>query len=329
MVSGIAGSLRSFVWRIGPALDLVLWPFTLLSAVFLLLLRKAGIGHLPFSRKVLFGVGVFPITNHYYDPMFNPRRLRDMAGHERIVPGIDFNAQEQLTALHRFRYNSELSAFPREPQRAGLQYYYRNGQFGPGDAEYYYNMIRHYKPRKIVEIGAGYSTLMAVNALAANGREAASGPGELVCVEPFERPWLKRLPITLIRQRVEEVDKKLFRELEADDILFIDSSHVIRPRGDVLCEVLEMLPILRPGVIVHVHDVFTPRDYPAHFRMHTEVSFFNEQYLIEAFLSYNSQYKVVGALNWLYHNHRGELLGKCPLLTEEPSEPGSLWMMRV
>ena len=97
--------------------------------------------------------------------------------------------------------------------------------------------------------------------------------------------WLNDVSgIEVLRQRVEQMDKQLFLELEENDILFIDSSHMIRPQGDVLCEYLEILPTLRPGVLVHIHDIFTPRDYPDEWLI-DEVKLWNEQYLLEAFLS--------------------------------------------
>lgn len=99
----------------------------------------------------------------------------------------------------------------------------------------------------------------------------------------------------MIRQGVEDVDKSLFSELGKDDILFIDSSHIIRPQGDVLFEYLELLPVLRAGVIVHVHDIFSPREYPKELVM-DEVKFWNEQYLLEAFLTSNHEWRIVGAL---------------------------------
>ncbi len=119
----------------------------------------------------------------------------------------------------------------------------------------------------------------------------------------------------------------MFRSLAAGDILFIDSSHVIRPRGDVVFEYLEILPALDVGVIVHIHDIFLPRDYPAEWIV-DEVRFWNEQYLLEAFLTLNSDWKVIGALNFLRHHHYQELKAKCPFLTDD-REPGSFYIERV
>jgi hypothetical protein len=127
---------------------------------------------------------------------------------------------------------------------------------------------------------------------------------------------------------VENVGDETFRALEANDILFIDSSHVIRPQGDVVHEYLYLLAILKPGVIVHIHDIFTPRDYPTAWVL-GERRLFNERYLLEAFLSFNTSFEVLAALNYLSHEHRAALTDACPLLVKErAADPGSFWMRR-
>jgi len=118
-----------------------------------------------------------------------------------------------------------------------------------------------------------------------------------------------------------------FSELQENDILFIDSSHVIRPQGDVLFEYLELLPTLNPGVIVHVHDIFSPRNYLSSW-LQNEVRFWNEQYLLEAFMVHNDKWKIIGALNWLHHNHYERLKLIAPYLSLE-REPGSFYIQKV
>jgi hypothetical protein len=120
-----------------------------------------------------------------------------------------------------------------------------------------------------------------------------------------------------------------FGKLERNDILFIDSSHVIRPQGDVLFEYLELLGSLKSGVIIHIHDIFTPRDYLERWVL-DESKLYNEQYLMEAFLSYNDQFRIIGSLNHLWHHHRGKLGQVCPILLKQAPkyEPGSFWLVR-
>jgi len=208
-------------------------------------------------------------------------------------------------------------------------FHYHNSRFGPGDAELLYCMIRRFKPRRLIEIGSGFSTLMARRALEQNGGEDSNYRCEHLCIEPYEEPWLEKCGATVLRERVENLDKNHFQTLAENDILFIDSSHVIRPGGDVLCEYLHILPLLKPGVLVHVHDIFTPRDYPAAW-VCDEVRFWNEQYLLEAFLCNNNTFEVACALNFLKHSHPAEVSAAFPILGKEMwREPASIWLRRV
>ena len=140
-------------------------------------------------------------------------------------------------------------------------------------------------------------------------------------------PWLEETEVSVVRKKVEQTNIDFFSELEENDILFIDSSHIIRPNGDVLYEYLELLPTLNTGVIVHVHDIFSPRNYPKNW-IKDEVRLWNEQYLLEAFLSHNSEWKVIGALNFLHHNHYQDLKTIAPYLMPD-REPGSFYMRKV
>ncbi len=263
-------------------------------------------------------------SNHYYEPTYSEDALPADTTRERHLPGIDLNAEGQLALLRHFRFGDELRRFPAGKTEPGV-FGWSNPNYQYGDGEIYYSMIRHQKPARIVEIGSGNSTLLAVAAIAANRADDPGYACELVCVEPYEMPWLSKQPLTLVRERVEHVDRGVFSALGQNDILFIDSSHIIRPYGDVLCEFSEIVPSLAPGVWVHVHDIFTPRDYPERWlRAHRRL--WNEQYLLEAYLAHNSRTEVMCAVNWLKHNHFDALAAACPLLGEHPGhEPGAFW----
>ena len=134
--------------------------------------------------------------------------------------------------------------------------------------------------------------------------------------------------MTVHRTKIEELDPSIAESLVANDILFIDSSHVLRPQGDVVYEYLNMLGRLQKGVLIHVHDIFTPRDYPDAWVL-DDRRLRNEQYLLEAFLCFNPAFKIIGALNWLWHSHSDRLDRACPLLLMNGGEPGSFWFTRV
>lgn len=314
--------------RIAFVVDTLFLPLTCLSALWLRCVRRAGLKRMRLSAKILKIIGVLPIRDHYYEPLFNPGHLRYSLRQDRDLPWIDLNDREQLHILSRFHFTEELAKIPSK-KTDQLEFYYDNLSIGPGDSEYYYNMIRLFKPKKIIEVGCGYSTLMAVKAIRQNQIENKNYVCEYICIEPYENKWLEKLDLKVIREKVEDIDKKFLTDLETNDILFIDSSHVIRPQGDVLFEYLEVLPILKTGVLVHAHDIFTPKDYPDEWVLE-DVKLWNEQYLLEAFLAFNKEYKVIGALNYLKHHYRKEIEEKCPLLKSAPQrEPSSFWMVKA
>jgi hypothetical protein len=201
--------------------------------------------------------------------------------------------------------------------------------FGAGDAEIFYGMIRYLKPKRLIEIGAGSSTLIAQEAIRKNREEDQNYSCNHTCVEPYENPWLEELDIEIIRKKVEDLPISVFKALGKNDILFVDSSHVVRPQGDVLFEIFDVYGSIESGVYVHVHDIFTPRDYPREWVI-DQRKLWHEQYILEAFLSFNSEFEVVCALNWLWQSDPQLLAQACPVLTGRVSNnPGSFWFRRV
>jgi hypothetical protein len=318
--------MKKLIKKLLPVADILLLPFIYPAAFLLKMVRKAGISNLPFCKSALMQVGVFPILNHYYEPLFDFGSLTRSLSDVRELPGIDWNDAEQLSVLQQFNFNEELKTIPLDKTNE-LHFYVNNPAFTSGDAEYLYNLIRLKKPSKFFEIGSGYSTLLATQAVSKNQSENSAYKCKHICIEPYEMPWLEKTGVTVLRERVENVNKNLFLELGENDILFIDSSHIIRPQGDVLYEYLELLPILKPGVIVHVHDIFSPRDYLKQWLV-DEVKLWNEQYLLEAFLSGNREWKIIGALNYLHHTYYDELKRTCPFLNQE-REPGSFYIQKI
>ena len=318
--------MRRLLVKLLPLIDLVLVPFVYPAAWLLKKLRWAGVHRLPQCKRTLLRVGVFPIRDHYFEPQFDVTHPRIPLSQDRFLPGINWNTAEQLALLSELSFAEELADLPHRPAGT-LDYYLDNGSFGPGDAEYWYQIIRRFKPKRIFEVGSGNSTLMAIRAI---GRNRADDPGYTcrhVCIEPYEFPGLEGAGVSVLRQKIEDVPLTFFSELEENDILFIDSSHVIRPQGDVLFEYLELLPVLNPGVIVHLHDIFSPKNYPQHW-LGDEVRLWNEQYLLEAFLTHNSQWKIIGAVNFLDNHHHAQLKAAAPFLTPEDG-PGSFYIRKL
>jgi len=266
-------------------------------------------------------------STHYYEPTYPLVHLPAELRNERPLPGLDFNEEGQLDILKHCVWRDELRTIPR--QKSGpAAFGFDQSAFGYGDADMLYNFIRLFRPRRIVEIGSGQSTLMARLAIEANRRTDPAYTCQHICIEPYEMPWLEGIGVEIIRERVELCAPGIFSGLTGNDILFIDSSHVIRPFGDVLKEFHEIVPTVAPGVIVHVHDIHTPRDYPTRW-LREERRLWNEQYLLESFLAFNSSFEILAMVNWLKHNHFGALSNACGFLDEYPAcEPGSFWFRR-
>jgi len=309
----------------GPLLrvvDLLIFAFVYPAAILLKLVRRGGVHRMPLSKSALLTVGVFPIRNHYYEPLFDTRALGPRSD-VRPLPGIDWNVKGQMDLLASFDYSEEIE---RElPNWKG--FHFNNDAFEGGDADFWYSIIRKYKPANIIEIGSGFSTLIATRAIEVNRRFDPEYRCRHVCVEPYEMPWLEDIGVTVLRKKIEDIGVDFFSSLGPNDILFVDSSHIIRPGGDVLFEFLQVLPTLRRGVIVHVHDIFSPRDYLDSW-VKDEVRLWNEQYLLEAFLTHNDQWRILAALNYLTHEHHEALKARCPFLTREV-EPGSFYIERI
>lgn len=321
-------TIRKIATPLFPVVDVILSPFTFLASLLLFSIRKIRVSNMPVSKFIFKKVGVFPIVDHYYEPLFNDKRLKLPLDQDRRLTGIDWNDNGQLALLEQFNYQKELSAMPWTKSGAEFSFYFDNPSFGPADAEYLYCMIRHYKPAQVIEIGSGYSTLMARQAINKNKEENPSYNCVHTCIEPYEMPWLEKTGVKVIRKLVEDIDLSVFKSLGKNDILFIDSSHMIRPQGDVLFEFLEILPVINSGVVIHVHDIFSPKDYTKKHIV-DDVIFWNEQYLLEAFLSCNPHFEIIGALNYLKYHHPEQFAAKLPVFAGKPThEPGSFWIRR-
>jgi hypothetical protein len=321
--------MKEIIKRIIPLFDIIFSPLTFLSTVWLLIIRKLGLRRMFVSNIIFNNIGLLPIRNHFYQPLINPNKhnlksLRD----ERIIGGLDLNINKQKEIILSFNYVDELLKFPKTKSNDN-KFYYHNNTFESGDAEYLYNIIRKFKPNRIIEIGSGFSTKMMLNSINRNIDEDDNYNCELTCIEPFLYKQIEGLPTILLKEKVESLDIKIFKELKKDDILFIDSSHIIRPQGDVLFEIQYVLPQLNPGVLIHFHDIFTPRDYLDKW-VYKEHHLWNEQYLLESFLSCNDRFEIIGSLNYLKHNYWDLLSSKCPILSKEKNaEPGSFWIRKI
>jgi predicted O-methyltransferase YrrM len=201
-----------------------------------------------------------------------------------------------------------------------------NGSFGPVDAEVLYAMVRHLAPRRIVELGSGHSTLISARAAQANHSEGT--PTRLVACEPYPSEILRRgVPgLDELREvRAEEIPLGVFEDLAADDVLFIDTTHTVKMGGEVTRLVLDVLPRLAAGVVVHFHDIFLPWNYPRQL-VEPNAYYWSEQYLLQAFLACNERYEVMLANHLLARTEPQRLQRTIPSAARRGNWPSSFWI---
>ena len=279
------------------------------------------------------GFHVTPV--HFYQPIPDTESLPEtLWDRPSELLGIDMNDSVQLDLLtkHFPRFRDEYEKIPIQPTGEESSFHLNNRLFGGTDALVAYCMVRQFQPQLIIEIGSGLSSVLLAQAAARNDGS------DLICIEPFPREFVRKgFPglRSLIEKKVQDIDLEFFSQLESSDLLFIDSSHAVKIGGDVNYLFLEVLPRLKPGVIVHVHDIFLPFEYRRDWVM-DEFRFWSEQYLLQAFLTFNSEFEVLMANRYLAHRYLGDLKAAFPSLEELQSTVsnsvrwggGSFWMRR-
>jgi Methyltransferase domain len=279
------------------------------------------------------GLQVLPI--HFYSPVPDTRQLRrnfERWHREWSFTGIDFDVERQC------RLVKELAAFEFEfdslpPEAEVVSRGFGEG-YGEVESRVLHAMLRMLKPRVLVEVGSGVSTFFSANALSIN-RHQDGVDGQIVCIEPYPHGALETLPktagvpIEIIAKPVQDVELSLFQRLDEGDVLFIDSSHVSKLDSDVNRIYLEIIPSLRPGVFVHVHDIPFPylAPNPQHWVLKKH-RFWNEASLLYAFLAYNPVFRIALSLSYL-HFKNSDALRVFPGYDPVLQEPSSIWLQRL
>ncbi len=279
-------------------------------------------------------LGIHVTRCHFYEPVPDTRTLDESIweNHSKLI-GIDINEKTQLDYLSQFMstYKKEYDQFPREKTAVPSDYYVRNGMFGSVDGEILYCMIRHSRPKRIIEVGAGYSTFLVTKALSNNKKDDNDYSCDFTAIEPFPNKTLRKgLPglSRLEAKPVQELPLSEFERLDENDILLIDSSHVLKTGSDVKYLYLEVLPRLNKGVLVSFHDIFIPAEYPKKW-LCKEHYFWNEQYLLQAFLTFNCHYRVLWAGSYMHINHLEKLKAAFPSYDQKTDWPGSFWISKT
>jgi hypothetical protein len=217
--------------------------------------------------------------------------------------------------------------FPEGPTGDPTDYHSDNDLFSRLDAWALQGVLRHLRPARIIEVGCGWSSLVTARV----NREYLDGDARFTCIEPYPQEFLGAGVdgmTELIATPVEQVAVERFLELGSGDVLFIDTSHVIKTGNDVQFLYHEVLPRLAVGVVVHVHDIFLPRDYPKDWVLGGRG--WNEQYLLQSFLSFNEHFEVMLGMAWLSAIHPKELAtAASPSGAALTHGAGSIWLRRV
>jgi len=293
---------------------------------------------LQFAESPNYRFFRFAQPGHFYSPIPDIRDIERAANRifdaqNKQLPGIDLNEHGQIALLEMMaQYYGELP-FPEE-SRDGSRFYLDNGFFSYGDAIVLFGMLRHFKPRRIIEVGSGFSSAAMLDV---NDR-FFDGEVEFTFIEPYPERLLSVLQpkdqrrATLERLPVQEIPLERFSVLEANDVLFIDSSHVARVDSDVLRLVFDILPSLNRGVIVHFHAIMWPFEYPLIW--YRDGRAWNEAYLLRAFLQFNSDFEILYSNSFMASCHKTLVEALMPLALKTPSGklvPGntSLWLRKV
>lgn len=278
------------------------------------------------SRKMLpltqaFGFSV--CGDHFYEPIPNVALIRTTYVEQtRTLQGfcLDVACANDATKVLSTYFSEYLSSDAY--LKYGKNWYYKGW-----DAAYYYCLIRSRRPRSITEIGRGFSTLIAEVALQQNARDGY--PGEIVSIDPYFRGDCATSSTRIITSELQKLDLEQRRSLLGADILFIDSSHVLKWGSDVLHLFEAWIPHVSVDTLVHMHDIFTPFDYPKRW-MVQERRFWNEQYILESFLAFNNSFRILCPIYYLssmgLFKAVAERLGRTELTA---ATGAAMWLERI
>lgn len=240
------------------------------------------------------------------------------------IKGLDLNTAGQIDLIENFdQYYAEIPFTQQSTDQN--RYYFDNPFYSYTDGIMLYSMMRHLRPKRIIEIGSGFSSAVMLD----TNEQFFDNGIELTFIEPYPKrlnSLLKskdKTSTTIHEKKVQDIDLELFDRLEAGDFLFIDSSHVIKTGSDVHFILFDILPRLSSGVYIHFHDIFYPFEYPRDWVFMGRN--WNEDYFLKAFLMHNSEYDIVLFSDYLHKHHR-EVFESMPLCFENTG--GSLWIMK-
>lgn len=242
------------------------------------------------------------------------------------LPGIESNLKNQIKLLEVFKSYFDTCEFP-DTKKDGFRYYFNNPAYSYGDALVLNAFIRHYKPARIIEIGSGYSSAAILDT-----RDSSKINNlDLTFIEPYPDLLISLMSdedkksTKLVPTGVQKVDIDIFKKLEANDILFVDSTHVSKLGSDVNRIFFEIFPILKPGVLIHIHDIFWPFEYPKAWV--EEGRAWNELYLLRSLLLFTNGYEIMFFSNYLWQTQEEWFRLHAKPYCNNPG--GNFWMRKI
>lgn len=298
----------------------------------------SGQRHAPAGHKPSVGadssagapVKLFVPPGHYYSPIVDPveaddyLRTKENFPIPESLPAIAIDRKQMIRTWQQLLPLMRDAPFG-DSKTPGLRYYFDNPAYAWGDGSVLHAMLRLHRPKRLIEIGSGWSSACTIDTV----ERYLDGNCELTFIDP--NPQLVRKLIggarsaRILELPVQRVPLEKFDELESGDILFVDSTHVLRTGSDVCFELFEVLPRLASGVLLHIHDMFWPFEYPRQWVVDENRSW-NELYAVRAFLSYNSSWRILFFNDYVAKLERSMIESAYPSFTRNTG--GALWLQR-
>jgi hypothetical protein len=268
---------------------------------------------------------------HFYSPHPNIKEILKRSGKvfnsdSKNCPGINLQEKSQLDLLNQLSIYYDDLSFPERPNNS-TRYYYQNGWFGYAEVIILYSLMRHFRPQRVIEIGSGFSSaaMLDIDDLFLNNSV------DFTFIEPFPERLISllgeqdRRRHTVIQKPLQQVSHELFQSLSKNDILFIDSTHVVKRGSDVAEIFFNILPALKAGVLIHFHDIFWPFEYPKEWLR--EGRAWNESYFLRTFLQFNNTFEIVYFNSFMGMFHADIISDKLPLCLKDTG--ASIWIKKI
>jgi Methyltransferase domain len=276
---------------------------------------------------------------HFYSPFPDldevERRASRLWDIDRDPTGIDLREQEQLALFDVLADILEddlpFPAAAHGDRGPGTRYYFENPAYSWSDGMVLHALLRHLRPRRVVEVGSGYSSAMTLDTTERWLDDGPGGPVALTFIEPYTellrsllRPGDEQR-VTIHEKAVQDVPVEVFEALGDGDVLFVDSTHVVKAGSDVNHLMFEVFPRLAPGVWIHVHDIFFPFEYPHDWVR--EGRAWHEVYLLRALMTGNDAFEIRWFQSLMWARHRQRLEGRLPAMAKNAG--GNIWLQKV